>query len=82
MLIPMCNWSNIYIKCGKFPNIDLNLSVCAAAIELLDNQPFGNSSSNQITEEMERDHIKDQFQPLNSNIFEKGRSKEQERYFW
>ena len=40
-------------------------------------------SSNQMTEEMARDRLKDLFEPLISPLCEeKGRSKEQVRYLW
>ena len=58
-----------YIKnCGEFPKKPVDSSGCAAAIEILDNQQFDNSSSNQMTEDMERYHLKDLFQPLLSRI--------------
>ena len=57
-------------KCGKFLKKPINFSVCAVAIELTDNQPFGDGSSNQMIEYMEIDHLKDTFQPLFSRLCE------------
>ena len=56
-----------YLKnCGEFPNKPVNSSGCAAAIELSDN----NSSSDQITEQMARDRLKDIFQTPTSKLCE------------
>ena len=68
----------IYIyNCGRHLKKTVNSSSCAAAIELSEN----NGSSNQITEELVRDFLKNLFKPLTSRICEeKGRTKDQERY--
>ena len=49
---------------GKFQKRPVNLSVCAATIELTYNQPFVGSSSNQMTKEMAIDLLKDISKPL------------------
>ena len=70
----------IYKKCVKFLNKTVNSSGCASAIELPDNQTFGNGHSNNITEEMARYHLNDIFQPIISRICEeRGRIKKQGR---
>ena len=76
----ICAPEQIYLKnCGGFPEKPVDSSGCAAAIELSKN----NGSSNEVTEEMARDRLKDLFQPLISQLCEeKWRIKEQRRYLW